>query len=98
MQIPGNTFLVSGGSSGLGGACVRVLAAAGGNVVIADLNKDAGEKLAAECGSRVRFAPCDVTDEVSTAAAVDVAVKNFGGADIASLIWDKIEAQRKRRA
>ena len=26
------------------------------------------------------------------------AVKNFGGADIASLIWDKIEAQRKRRA
>src|SRR6516225_8000544 len=26
------------------------------------------------------------------------AVKNFGGADIAALIWDKIEAQRKRRA
>jgi NAD(P)-dependent dehydrogenase (short-subunit alcohol dehydrogenase family) len=79
MQIAGNTFLVSGGSSGLGGACARLLAVAGGNVVIADLNKDAGEKLAAEFGPRVRFAPCDVTDEASTAAAVEAAVKNFGG-------------------
>jgi NAD(P)-dependent dehydrogenase (short-subunit alcohol dehydrogenase family) len=79
MQIAGNTFLVSGGSSGLGGACVRMLAAAGGNVLIADLNKDAGEKLAAERGPRVRFAPCDVTDEASTVAAVETAVKTFGG-------------------
>jgi NAD(P)-dependent dehydrogenase (short-subunit alcohol dehydrogenase family) len=79
MQIPGNTFLVTGGGSGLGGACVRLLAGAGGNVVIADLNKDAGTKLAAELGANVRFAPCDVTDEPSMAAAVDVAVKQFGG-------------------
>ncbi|HMF12354.1 MAG TPA: SDR family NAD(P)-dependent oxidoreductase [Gemmataceae bacterium] len=78
MQIAGNTFLVTGGSSGLGGACVRTLASAGGNVVIADLNKDAGEKLAAELGPNVRFAPCDVTDEVSTTAAIDVAGKQFG--------------------
>lgn len=79
MQIQGNTFLVSGGSSGLGAACVRLFAAAAGNVVIADLNKDAGEKVAAELGPRVHFAPCDVTDEASTAAAIDVAVKQFGG-------------------
>jgi NAD(P)-dependent dehydrogenase (short-subunit alcohol dehydrogenase family) len=55
------------------------VAAAGGNVVIADLNKDAGTKLAAEFGANVRFAVCDVTDEASMAAAVDVAVKQFGG-------------------
>src|SRR6516162_1955022 len=79
MQISGNTFLVTGGSSGLGGACVRLVAAAGGNVVIADLNKDAGTKLAAEFGANVRFAVCDVSDEASMAAAVDVAVKQFGG-------------------
>jgi NAD(P)-dependent dehydrogenase (short-subunit alcohol dehydrogenase family) len=78
MQIAGNTFLVTGGSSGLGGACVRLLASARGNVVIADLNKDAGEKLATELGTHARFASCDVTDEASTAAAVDVAVKTFG--------------------
>jgi NAD(P)-dependent dehydrogenase (short-subunit alcohol dehydrogenase family) len=79
VQIPGNTFLVTGGSSGLGGACVRLLAEAGGNVVVADLNKDAGTKLAAELGTRARFVQCDVTDEADTAAAVDVAVKQFGG-------------------
>jgi NAD(P)-dependent dehydrogenase (short-subunit alcohol dehydrogenase family) len=55
------------------------VAAAGGNVVIADLNKDAGTKLAAEFGANVRFAVCDVSDEASMAAAVDVAVKQFGG-------------------
>jgi NAD(P)-dependent dehydrogenase (short-subunit alcohol dehydrogenase family) len=79
MQIDGNTFLVSGGSSGLGTACVRLFAAAGGKVVIADLNRDAGEKLAAELGGQVRFTPCDVTDEASAASAVDVAVNQFGG-------------------
>jgi NAD(P)-dependent dehydrogenase (short-subunit alcohol dehydrogenase family) len=79
MQIVGNTFLVTGGSSGLGGACVRMLAAGGGNVVIADLNKDAGEKLAGEFGAKTRFASCDVTDEASMAATVDAAVKQFGG-------------------
>src|SRR5215467_11667606 len=79
MQISGNTFIVTGGSSGLGGACARLLAEAGANVVIADLNKDAGTKLAAELGANVRFAPCDVTDEASMAAAVNLAVKEFSG-------------------
>jgi NAD(P)-dependent dehydrogenase (short-subunit alcohol dehydrogenase family) len=78
MQIAGNTFLVSGGSSGLGAACVRLLASAGGDVVIADLNKDAGENLVAELGAHVRFAPCDVTDEASTSAAIETTVKQFG--------------------
>jgi len=40
MRISGNTFLVTGGGSGLGAACVRRLAAAGGNVVIADVTRD----------------------------------------------------------
>src|SRR5262245_17608044 len=78
MQISGNTFIVTGGSSGLGGACARLLAEAGANVVIADLNKDAGTKLAAELGPNVCFAPCDVTDKASMAAALDAGVKQFG--------------------
>jgi NAD(P)-dependent dehydrogenase (short-subunit alcohol dehydrogenase family) len=79
MQIADNTFLVSGGASGLGAACVRALAAAGGNVVIADLNAAAGEALAAELGGRARFAPADVTDEAAVRAAVGLAVSSFGG-------------------
>src|SRR5579884_3897151 len=79
MQIAGSTFLVSGGASGLGAACVRLFAAAGGNVVIADLNRDAGERLAAELGPRARFAPTDVTDEAGVRGAVGLAVSSFGG-------------------
>lgn len=78
MLIPGNTFLVTGGSSGLGAACVRTFAAAGGNVVIADVSK-AGEALAAELGPRARFAPTDVTDEAAVTAALKVASEAFGG-------------------
>jgi NAD(P)-dependent dehydrogenase (short-subunit alcohol dehydrogenase family) len=79
MQIAGSTFLVSGGASGLGAACVRTLAGAGGNVIIADLNADAGGRLVAELGARARFAPADVTDEAAVRAAVALAVSSFGG-------------------
>ena len=48
MQIRDHTFLVSGGSSGLGAACVRMLAGAGGKVLIADVNRPAGEALAVD--------------------------------------------------
>jgi NAD(P)-dependent dehydrogenase (short-subunit alcohol dehydrogenase family) len=78
MQIPQHTFLVSGGASGLGAACVRSLAGAGGNVIIADLNRAAGEALAAELGERASFVSTDVTDEAGVQNAVDAAVKIFG--------------------
>lgn len=76
MQIKNNTFLVSGGGSGLGAATVRALASAGAGVVIADINKDAGEALAAETGGR--FIQTNVTDETAVQAAVDLAVAEFG--------------------
>jgi NAD(P)-dependent dehydrogenase (short-subunit alcohol dehydrogenase family) len=79
MQIQDRTFLVSGGGSGLGAACVRMLAAVGGRVVIADLNRAAGDALAAELGGSVRAAPADVTDEAGVQGAIDVALKEFGG-------------------
>ena len=79
MKIPDHTFLVSGGGSGLGAACVRMLAAGGGNVVIADLNRETGEKLAAELGSKVRFVQADVTSESDVQNAVNTAVNVFGG-------------------
>ena len=77
MQIAGHTFLVSGGGSGLGAACARLLAGAGGNVVLADINRAAGEAVAAEVGGR--YVHTDVTDEASVQAAVDEAVRAFGG-------------------
>ena len=79
MQISGNTFLVSGGASGLGGATSRLLAESGANVVIADINKEKGAALAAELGAKTRFVECNVTDEESVKAAIAAAVTNFGG-------------------
>jgi len=78
MKVQDHAFLVSGGSSGLGAACVRTLTGAGARVVIADLNHVAGERLATEIGSQTRFVPTDVTDEASVQAAVNAAVKEFG--------------------
>jgi NAD(P)-dependent dehydrogenase (short-subunit alcohol dehydrogenase family) len=78
MQLENHTFLVSGGSSGLGAACVRMLADARANVVIADVNRATGEALATELGSSVRFAVTDVTDESSVRSAVALATQTFG--------------------
>lgn len=78
MQIQGNTFLVSGGASGLGGATSRLLAEAGGNVIIADINADKGQALAAELGEHTRFVQTNVADEAAVQNAVSTAVSAFG--------------------
>lgn len=79
MELRGSTILVSGGASGLGAACVRRFAAAGANVVIADLNETAGVALAEALGVAALFTRTDVTDEASALAAVERAVSAYGG-------------------
>ncbi|WP_137927706.1 3-hydroxyacyl-CoA dehydrogenase [Cupriavidus sp. 2SB] len=73
MDIQGNVFIVTGGASGLGAGTARMLAAAGGKVVIADLNETAGQALAQELGGQ--FVKCDVSSEADGQAAVDAAQK-----------------------
>jgi NAD(P)-dependent dehydrogenase (short-subunit alcohol dehydrogenase family) len=77
MQIRNSVFLVTGGASGLGAATAQMAAAGGAKVVIADLQADAGEKLAKEIGGK--YCRCDVTSEGDGKAAVEAAVKAFGG-------------------
>ncbi|MFT5096270.1 MAG: NAD(P)-dependent dehydrogenase (short-subunit alcohol dehydrogenase family) [Psychrobacter okhotskensis] len=79
MQIKENSFLVTGGASGLGEAVVRAIVAQGGKVVIADLNETVGSALVAELGDNTRFVRCDVTSGDEVQAAVDTAEKEFGG-------------------
>jgi len=78
MQINDRTFLVTGGGSGLGAACVRRLFARGGRVVIADVQKEAGSALAAELGTRSLFIETDVTNRPSVERCVEAAVRDFG--------------------
>ncbi len=81
MQIADRVFLITGGGSGLGGACVRRIVARGGRAVIADISEQAGSALADELGAPVRFIRTDVTDESHVQAAIDAANKEFGRLD-----------------
>jgi len=79
MQLEGNTFIVTGGASGLGAATVRMVVAGGGNAVIADLKEAEGRALAQELGARARFVRTDVADEASGKAAIAAALDGYGG-------------------
>jgi NAD(P)-dependent dehydrogenase (short-subunit alcohol dehydrogenase family) len=72
MNIAGKVFIVTGGASGLGEGAARMLAAQGGKVVIADLQADKGQAIAAELGGT--FVKCDVSQEADGEDAVAAAV------------------------
>ena len=80
MQIKNSVFLITGGASGLGAATAQMAAANGGKVVIADLQAELGEKLAKEIGGK--YVKCDVTSEADGRAAVEAAVRGFGGVHV----------------
>jgi len=79
MQIAGHVFIVTGGASGLGAATARMVVAAGGEVVIADMNRAAGEALEQELGAVARFVVADITDEAAAQTVVAEAESAFGG-------------------
>jgi NAD(P)-dependent dehydrogenase (short-subunit alcohol dehydrogenase family) len=79
MQIENSVFVVTGGASGLGAGTARMIVAAGGKVVLADVNKSAGEALAAELGANARFVETDVANEASARNAIETARSVFGG-------------------
>jgi NAD(P)-dependent dehydrogenase (short-subunit alcohol dehydrogenase family) len=79
MKIAGSTTLITGGASGLGRATAERLRAAGGNVVLLDLAKSPGADVAATLGEGALFAPGDVTSADDVSAALEAAVKRFGG-------------------
>jgi NAD(P)-dependent dehydrogenase (short-subunit alcohol dehydrogenase family) len=78
MQIKNRVFIVTGGGSGLGAAVARTLVANGAQVVVADIDRAAGEAIAVELGDNLRFAPTDVTSEADGKAAVQLALDSFG--------------------
>jgi NAD(P)-dependent dehydrogenase (short-subunit alcohol dehydrogenase family) len=79
MEIKNSTFIVTGGSSGLGAATVEMAIGAGANAIIADVNTAQGEALAARLGRQARYVECDVTRQDHGKAAVAAALAEFGG-------------------
>jgi len=68
MDIKGKVFIVTGGASGLGEGTARMIAAAGGTVVIADQQAEKGQAVAKDIGGA--FVPCDVSSEVDGQSVV----------------------------
>ncbi len=81
-RLQGRTAVITGAASGIGAGTARMFVAEGANVIVADLQVEAGQALVAELGDAARFAECDVTNEDQIAAAVDMAVAEFGSLDV----------------
>jgi NAD(P)-dependent dehydrogenase (short-subunit alcohol dehydrogenase family) len=80
-RVKDKVAVITGAASGIGAGTARLFVDEGASVVIADFQADAGQALSDELGDRARFIKADVTREDNVAAAVDLAVREFGRLD-----------------
>ena len=80
-RLEGKVALVTGGASGIGEATIRLFAAEGARVVVADIQDERGEAIAQELADVAIYRHMNVTDETQVAAAIDAAVQEFGRID-----------------
>ena len=83
--LEGHTAIVTGGASGIGLATARMLARLGANVVVADIDEEAGTRVAEDLkanGAGARFVRTDVSDADDVGALVDAVTDRFGSLEI----------------
>lgn len=83
--VEGKVAIVTGGGANIGEACVKMLAAQGASVVVADINLDGVERVASEivaAGGTALAQFVDLGDEASIAVMVAAVVAQFGGIDV----------------
>jgi NAD(P)-dependent dehydrogenase (short-subunit alcohol dehydrogenase family) len=80
-RLDGKVAVITGGASGIGEAAVRLFAAEGARVVIADIQDQRGERLAGELGARAAYARTDVRAEADVERAVAGALDRWGRLD-----------------
>ena len=81
-RLAGKTAVVTGGSVGIGRACVIRMAEEGARVAILDMLETEGKALTADltaAGHEVAFWAVDVADEAAMKATIDAAAARFGG-------------------
>lgn len=85
INLKDKTAIVTGGAMGIGFGIASRLAQAGSNVVIADLNEEAGITAVNELngqGWKAAFIKTDVSQEPDVKAATDFALATYGGIHI----------------
>jgi NAD(P)-dependent dehydrogenase (short-subunit alcohol dehydrogenase family) len=83
MELEEKVAVITGGAGGLGSATARALAARGARIVVADIDEDGGEAVAAEVDGA--FVRCDVSQPEENRALFDFAAERFGGVDLVHL-------------
>lgn len=78
-RLERKVVLITGGGSGIGACCARLMAYEGASVLLADIDEAKGRAMADMIGDRARFHPLDVTDEAQWPLAIAAAVEAFGG-------------------
>jgi len=85
MRAQGKSIIVTGSGGGIGEGIARRFAEEGAHVVVNDINRDAGERVAAlirDKGGKAAFFAADVTKSADMKALVDFAVKQWGKLDV----------------
>jgi NAD(P)-dependent dehydrogenase (short-subunit alcohol dehydrogenase family) len=81
-RLDGKVAVITGAASGIGAGTARMFVKEGAKVILADMQTEAGMALADELGDAARFAQCNVMIEDEVAAAVNLAVSEFGSLDV----------------
>lgn len=80
-RLRGKALMIVGAGTGIGAATARRLVGEGARVVLADINLDAAQAVAAELGAAAMALAIDIADEASVNAAIARAVDWLGGLD-----------------
>ena len=85
MKLENKVAIVTGSASGMGLEEAELFAREGARVVIADVNKEAGEKVAADiksAGGEATFIEVNMREAASVQALVDATIAAYGKLDI----------------
>jgi NAD(P)-dependent dehydrogenase (short-subunit alcohol dehydrogenase family) len=82
-DFAGKVAVVTGGGSGIGAACARLLSGRGAQVVVADVDLDAAKLVAADLGADGVAIGVDVSDPQACEEMVRTAIRTFGRLDVA---------------
>jgi 2-hydroxycyclohexanecarboxyl-CoA dehydrogenase len=93
MEMENRTIALTGGASGIGRATALLLAREGARVFVGDLDREGGEKVAAESGGAIEFLPLDLSDAGSVAAFAGEIHRRVDRLDglVNAAGWDRIE-------
>lgn len=80
-RLEGKVAVITGGTSGIGEATVRLFVQEGARVVLSGRSREAGMAIAEELGGAARFVQADVTKEEDIQRTIAAAVSAFGRLD-----------------